>query len=169
MKFTTVLASVAALVATAQAADETKSVMTLEYPGFTQTIPVGLDISSTQTITGWTVSGTAIIYSGVAVLTDSTAVYMEELSNTGNNVKGGIGPQNTNIVGDVTVVGGTIQGLKSATATESSPSSPSSSSSSASTTAPGASTTPDSGAARFGGGKGLAIAGLGVAIAAVAV
>lgn len=156
MQFSTILASAATLVATVQAADVTVSYMTLEYPGFTQTIPVGLDTSSTQTIDGWTASGTATIFDDVAVIVDATAVYMTDLSPTGGGAqaKGGNGPQNTNVAGHVTVIGGTIQGLSTATATDSSPSS---------------SSTGHSGASRIGGGQAVAMAGLGAAVVAAVI
>lgn len=156
MKFGTIVASAITLVATAQAADVTVSYMTLIDPGSTQTIPVGLDTSSTLTIEGFTVSGTATIVNDVAVIVDATAVYMDELRPSGAQAKGGNGPQNTNMAGGVTVIGGTIQGLSAATATDSS-SSPSSSS------------TGHSGASRIGGGQAVAMAGLGAAVVAAVV
>lgn len=164
MKFSTIIASAATLVAAIQAADVTVSYMTLEYPGLTKTIPVGLDTSSTMTVDGWTVSGTATIVNDVAVIVDATAVYMRELSPSGGGaVQGGNGPQNTNAVGGVTVIGGTIQGLSAATATDSS------SQASATSSSPSSSSTGDSGASRFGGGQALAMAGFGAAVVAAVV
>lgn len=154
MQLTTSLLAASSLSAMVHAADVTTSFLTLSNPGLTQTIPMGLDTSSTMTIAGWTVTGTATIISDVAVITDSTAVYIENLNDPSNNANGGIGAQDTNVVGGVTVIGGTIQGLDSATATASSSA---------------GSSTPSSGASRMGGGHLLLVVGLGAAVTVLAV
>lgn len=160
MKPGTIVASAATLVTTIQAADVTVSYMTMIGPGSTETIPVGLDTSSTLTMDGFTVSGTATIVNDVAVIVDATAVYMDDLSKTSGLVRGGNGPQVTNIDGDVTVIGGTIQGLSAATATDSS------SQASAASSSPSSSSTGHSGASRIEGGQAIAMAGLGGAVVA---